>query len=170
LIGERTQLERDRAAVEDCYSEASAAVTAELNAARDKISALTTSLLNRTEELRTLDQRRSEATTEMERARAREKELEAALDEQKRAADEERTRCVKELRQLRELLGRRTEAPAAVEQTTPAQPAAPSQSKPAASGAPVTSRQNPVLGSIVQQFDKLRQQRASDRHAANKPR
>ena len=65
LRGERNQLERDRAAVEKGQFEASAAVTAELNAARDKVMRLTTSLLSRTEELRTLDNRRAEAAMEV---------------------------------------------------------------------------------------------------------
>ena len=55
LRAERNQFERDRAAAEKGHATNSATLTAELNAARDKISALTTSLLDRTEELRTLD-------------------------------------------------------------------------------------------------------------------
>ena len=160
--------------------EASATLTAELNAARDKIGALTTSLLNRTDELRTLDNRRSEAVTEMELVQAREKDLKAALEEHKRAAEQERLHWKEELRHLRELLQRRMETVAWRNARRPrqssrrmqltAQPVTTTAAQPAKGGgsAHVIPRGNPVLGSIVQQFDKLRQQRASDRNSANK--
>ena len=69
----REQIECDRAATEKSQSESSSAMVTELNAAREKITALTTLLLNRTEELRTLDNRRAEIQTELELSRAREK-------------------------------------------------------------------------------------------------
>jgi chromosome segregation ATPase len=185
LLAERKQLERDRAAMEKGQSEGSATLTAELNAAREKITTLSTTLLARTDELRTLDNRRSEALTEMELVRAREKELKVALEELKRINEQERANWKEELRQLRELLGQRVEKPApaatpraaaplaAGQSAAPVRPSAPSPSHAPAAGsgsAHVIPRENPVLGSIVQQFDKLRQQRASDRNAANKPR
>ena len=183
---ERNQLERDREAVEKGQIEASATLTAELNAARDKIGALTTNLLDRTQELRNLDTHRSEAVAELEVARAREKDLKTLVEEQKLAAEQERSHWKEELRQLRDLLQRRVETqtlePCTKSATTPT--AVPAASVPAAStttptghvqpssgaNARVIPRENPVLGSIVQQFDKLRQQRASDRHSANKSR
>jgi chromosome segregation ATPase len=177
LRAEHNQLERDRAEVEKGHVEASATLTAELNAARDKISALTSNLLGRTDELRTLDNRRAEAATEAELAHAREKELKAALDDHKRTAEQERQHWKEELRQLRELLQRRVEnhsvddhaRAGAANHATPAPPVHPAPIAPTvrsastSSGAHVIPRENPVLGSIVQQFDKLRQQRASDR-------
>ena len=154
-------------------SEASATLTADLNAARDKIGALTTSLLSRTEELRTLDNRRAEVVTELELARAREKELKAALDEHKRTAEQERVHWTEELRHLRELLERRVETNTVEERVVPAAeqpaPVAPLTIDAQRRATP-TPRKNPVLGSIVEQFDKLRQQRASDRHSAGKSR
>jgi chromosome segregation ATPase len=176
IRAERHQLDHDRDAVAKGQSEASASLMAELNAARDRVGALTTSLLDRTEELRTIDNRRAEAVTEMELARAREKELKTALEEQKQASEQERAHWKEELRQLRELLQKQMEASVSIERlaatdayTSPAQPTG--QSQPAAErpSRPV-QRENPVLGSIVQQFDKLRQQRASDRQSGNKPR
>src|SRR5438477_9098934 len=77
LRAAREQLEQVRATADKCNSESSAAMVDELNAAREKISALTTLLLNRTEELRALDNRRAEVQTELELARARERELNA---------------------------------------------------------------------------------------------
>src|SRR5712671_1572341 len=90
LQNARGQFERDQLSADKNQSEASAATISELHAAREKISALTTLLLNRTEELRTLDNRRAEAQTELELARARERELTAALDDQKRSVEQER--------------------------------------------------------------------------------
>jgi hypothetical protein len=58
---------------------------------------------------------------------------------------------------------------ASADHATPATPVPPTPITPTArstsssGGAHVIPRENPVLGSIVQQFDKLRQQRASDR-------
>ena len=170
----RNQLDRDRAAAEKGESEASATLSAELNAARDKISALTTSLLSRTEELRTLDSRRAEVATELELARAREKEFKTALDEHKQSG---RTR-------RGALEGRAAATPRAARAPRgsdrcrgtnyascgTACAVAPPQPTVGYTTAQAAARANPVLGSIVQQFDKLRQQRASDRHSANKPR
>jgi chromosome segregation ATPase len=178
LRAARHQFEHDRGAAEKCQSEASAAVVTELNAAREKITALTTLLLNRTEELRTLDNRRAEVQTELELARARERELKASLDEHKSAAEQERSQWAEELRQLREVLERQLDAPQTHEPTAAASapasvpdrpaPAIPTQSPAAA--ARVIPRENPLLGSIVEQFGKLRQQRAVERQVQNRPR
>jgi DNA repair exonuclease SbcCD ATPase subunit len=180
LQNARGQFERDRLSADKNQSEASAATISELHAAREKISALTTLLLNRTEELRTLDNRRAEAQTELELARARERDLTAALDDQKRSVEQERAHWAEELKHLREVIERQLEAPvseaplAAAEipvasppQTTPP-PASPPSKTP--SGDQPRSRENPLLGSIVEQFGKLRQQRAVERQANNRQR
>jgi chromosome segregation ATPase len=176
LRSEREQFKLERNNVEKSQAESSAALTNELNAAREKITALTTLLLNRTEELRTLDNRRAEVQTELELSRARERELKAALDEHKQSVEEERSQWADELKQLREVLERQLESPEAqiaaitpksaalVEQAVPAErPAAPANTQSSGGGARVLPRENPVLGSIVEQFGKLRQQRAANR-------
>ena len=61
---------------------------------------LTVSLLARTEELRTLDNRRAELVTELELSRAHERELKNSLDEQKRLLEEERAKSSQELAQF----------------------------------------------------------------------
>lgn len=190
LKAEREQFDRDQATAGKSHAESSAAVTNELNGAREKITALTTLLLNRTEELRTLDNRRAETQTELELARARERELKAALDEHKRLFEQERLQWAEELRQLREVLQRQLDAAAeeqiaAIEQASqpappvPTPPPVPAPPAPAAQpvqtqlsgvGARVLPRENPVLGSIVEQFGKLRQQRAVERQVTNRPR
>jgi septal ring factor EnvC (AmiA/AmiB activator) len=108
-----------------------------------------------------------ELVTELEQFRARETDLKLALDEQKRLLEGERAKWTEELRQMRETLERRKEAnqarsdsPATIE---PARPAARINSAESHGG-------NPVLGSIMEQFGKLRQQRAIDRQAQRKAR
>jgi septal ring factor EnvC (AmiA/AmiB activator) len=169
LHEEREQFARERAANDKNSSESTSALAAELNAAREKITALTTLLLNRTEELRTLDNRRSEIQTELELSRAHERELKATLDESKRAAEQERSQWSDELRQLRDAMERQLDPPEAQQvepavASSPETPVTPAAPRPASSsGARVIPRETPVIGSIVEQFGKLRQQRAVDR-------
>lgn len=188
LQSAREQFERDRTTADKNRADTSAAATNELHAAHEKITALTTLLLSRTEELRTLDNRRAEVQTELELARARERELKASLDEHKRQAEQDREAWSEELKQLRGMLSRQFEAPADPDPTaTTASESAsvpPATTAPAArsayastttktnggGGARVLPRENAVLGSIVEQFGKLRQQRAVERQATQRPR
>jgi DNA repair exonuclease SbcCD ATPase subunit len=174
----REQFERDRASAEKNDAEASAATITELHAAREKITALTTLLLTRTEELRALDNRRAEVQTELELSRARERELKAAIDDQKRSVDQERSQWSEELKQLRETVERQLDTPVDVQPTAAvagqvptetAQPT-PARTSPAGNGGHAPARENPLLGSIVEQFGKLRQQRAVERQAQNRQR
>jgi chromosome segregation ATPase len=172
----REQLETERSASDRSHAESSATTLTELHASREKITALTTLLLSRTEELRTLDNRRAEVQTELELSRARERELKAALEEHQRSIDDERSQWADELKQLREVLQGQLDAPveqkpvAAAEQPAPPAPLT-SPGKPLASDAsPAPSRENPLLGSIAEQFGKLRQQRAVERQAGNRQR
>jgi chromosome segregation ATPase len=142
LNAERARLEREQGASQQDQAKL-AELTAELHASRDKVGALSTSLLSRTEELRVLDMRRTELATELDLSRAREKELKVALDEIKQSREEERLQA--------------TEATA----TTENRPAERHVEKHA---------DNPVLASVMEQFGKLRQQRAMDRPAFKKGR
>ena len=163
----REQFERDRSVSDKNHAESSAATVAELHAAREKITALTTLLLSRTEELRTLDNRRAEVQTELELSRARERELKAAIDDQKRSTDDERTEWAEELKQLRDVLERQLEAPVVDEPVATTQRQAPTHAANTSNG---THSENPLLGSIVEQFGKLRQQRATERKAHTRQR
>src|SRR3954469_6629391 len=168
----REQFDRDRLSAEKNHSESSAATITELHAAREKITALTTLLLSRTEELRALDNSRAEVQTELELSRARERELKSALDEQKRSVEQERSQWSDELKQLREVVERQLEIPAADEPAaTIVRPTSdtPAPVPPSTSSAQPPPRESPVLSSIVEQFGKLRQQRAVERQA-NKQR
>jgi len=167
----REQCDRDRALIEKNQPGASAESAADLQAAREKIAALTASLLSRTEELRASDNRRAEVVTELELGRNREYELRIALDEQKRTIEQERVHWAEEFARLRELLERQLEsernagrAVAADHGSDPAQPPPPAVVKSA------TKNESAVLGSIVEQFGKLRQQRAIDRQAQKRSR
>jgi chromosome segregation ATPase len=173
LIQSREQFERDQATAAATQANSSAEVGAELATAREKVAELTANLLTRTEELRALDGRRTELATELEVARSHEKELTFALEEQKRLREEERSKASEELRHLRELLEQRGENRESIERagTTPNSSAPPAEPpRPAVSPSRDRSNGGAVLGSIVEQFGKLRQQRAVDRQGSKKPR
>jgi septal ring factor EnvC (AmiA/AmiB activator) len=182
LQAAREQFELEQTSAEKNNSESSAATIAELHAAREKITALTTLLLSRTEELRTLDNSRAETQTELELSRAREREAKAALEEQKRSLDHERSQWSVELKQLREAIENQLDASAAEEPVaavdrpapvvlpTAPTPAPPTNNIPTSGGAQPLPGENPLLGSIVEQFGKLRQQRAIERQANNRKR
>jgi chromosome segregation ATPase len=167
----RQDIDQGRATLQDSQVQLSAEATAELSASREKIGGLTDSLLARTDELRVLDSRRAEAVTELELSRVREGELRASLDEQKRTMEQERAHWAEEFRRLRELLERQLEAPSVEEAPAPPErnpePARQPKSTPAVAE---RNSANPVLGSIVEQFGKLRQQRAIDRKSTKRPR
>ncbi|MEX0610931.1 MAG: hypothetical protein WD738_11465 [Pirellulales bacterium] len=157
----RERFATERAAAEKSQAQSFAEISTELNAARDKIGSLTSALLARTEELRALDGRRAEVATELELARAREKELRATLEELRQSREQEELKWAEELRHLRELLEQRMEESSLEQAQTTNWWQADGGSRMA---------DNPVLGSIQEQFGKLRQQRASDRPALKKAR
>jgi hypothetical protein len=133
----REQFERDRATAELGHDAQIAELTVQLGDARDKNAQLTQQLLARTDELRVLDQRRAELTTELEVARARGKESAAVVEELKHTLERERSAWKEELQHLRMLLEARAEtatpfvAAAAVVPKGPSEPA-PGQSAPPA--------------------------------------
>jgi septal ring factor EnvC (AmiA/AmiB activator) len=140
-----------------------------LNETRDKTAALTTMLLSRTEELRTLDNCRAEDATELELTRAREKDLAAKLDELKQLREQERAQWAEESRHLRELVERRLETGEPESPAAAADPP-PRNVKRSESNSDDHQSDNPVLVSIKEQFGKLRQQRTQDRPALKKAR
>jgi septal ring factor EnvC (AmiA/AmiB activator) len=173
LHSAREQFESDRSASEKNQNESSAATVTEPHAAREKITALTTLLLSRTEELRTLDNSRAEIQTELELSRARERDLKSSIDEQKRSVEQERSQWADELKQLREVVERQLETPVADEPAVAVgRPSsdAPVPTPPSPGTGQSPPRESPVLGSIVEQFGKLRQQRAVERQVNNRQR
>ncbi len=181
LCDAREQFDHDRELAAKNQSETSSATLAELHEAREKITALTTLLLNRTEELRTLDLSRAELQTELELARTRERESKAALDDYKHSVDQERSQWAEELKHLRTAIERQLEEPAHNEarlaSEAPASISSPislastsSANKPQTDAIPIPPGENPLLGSIAEQFGKLRQQRAIERQSQNRQR
>lgn len=148
LDDEREQLDQDRGAAKDHAAELQK-VSTELSEARAQIGSLSKALLDRTEELRQLDAKRAELTTELELARAREQGQAAKSDQQR--PDSLPPQWAEELKHLRELFERQME-PADIEAAWHEQLDDPP--------AELDATENPVLGSIVEQFGKLRQQRA----------
>jgi chromosome segregation ATPase len=172
LRHERESWEEERSSANSELGQSAAQSNTQLAEAREKITLLSQQLVARTEELRVLDQRRAELATELEVARAQAKSHAADAEQQKRALEQERSAWVKQLQQMRELLEVRAAAPVTGYDDVvrpPAEPAAtpPPRPRPASDKQPTN---NPVLGSIMEQFGKLRQQRAIDRQSVKKTR
>lgn len=163
LQRERKRLERDRSDSDSCAEEFDA-VTDELNQARQQMGQLTKELLSRTDELRDLEKKRAELNTELELARARDKELSSALEGQKQWMDEQRQQWTEELQHLRELVEAR---PAVSEDRWNDVEEGDVRSESANGNGDSESddswEESPVLGSIVAQFGKLRKQRSAGR-------
>jgi hypothetical protein len=119
--------------------------------------------VSRTEELRVLDERRAELATQLDLSRVRENELKVALDEAKHAREQDQAQAAEESQKLRELLRRQSEKADVQPRTAPAENGAERHSESHVAN-------NPVLASVMEQFGKLRQQRAQDRPALKKGR
>ncbi len=112
-----------------------------------------------------LQQQREELEAELETVRTRAAELSDALDEAKRQSVEDRAEWSTELKQMRRILERQSELLA----TAPTQPvaaaavsASPGREKGAAAVATEPAK-DPVLGSVMAQFEKIRKERAQRR-------
>jgi chromosome segregation ATPase len=122
-------------------------VTAELEAAREHVTRLTGELLTKTDELRTVEKICTELSSELDRLRGRESDLAAQLDKERsrlKAIEKDHADQLEHWRQEREQ---------AKSQPNP----------PAISNHGPRLSNNPVIGSVVAQFDKLRQQQAEGR-------
>ena len=163
LVEERDNLRELRATVEQDQALAGAEQTRmeqankELNDARQQIASLTAVLLARTEELRVLDNQRGDANTEREVARAREQELAAALAARQQSFASERHQLQQEQAHLRQQL----EQAVSLVSSRPAGRDEPSKSGSTRTETPRST--SPVLGSVMEQFGKLRQQRSLNR-------
>jgi hypothetical protein len=175
LRSEREVFAREQAAAAIEQEKSSAQIVIQLAEARAKVAQLSEQLVTRTEELRVLDQKRADLATELEVARATAKRLTADAEAQLRSHEAERKSWTEQLAQLRDVLEQRAAAPVTGYDDVPSAPAA----EPAAQAPPRPpkttsgerpSANNPVLGSIMEQFGKLRQQRASDRQAGRNVR
>jgi chromosome segregation ATPase len=171
LAREREELRQLRAALErDCaatgiHDDQWEQCNQELNDTRQKVASLTTALLARTEELRELDRQRGDTQTELALVRARERELTAAITAQQQSSEAQRRQWESELAQLRLELGRAVEHSATGVEAYHGEPSKNGHSKPEP-----RATASPVLGSVMEQFGKLRQQRSMNRPNQPKPR
>lgn len=204
LHGKRDEWAREQAATGVDYESRLAELKSELTAARERVDSLSTALLSRTDELRTLDNRRAEVNTELELTRAREKDLRSDLEQCRKELEQERSQWSEELRELQELLEQQANAAAQAIECAPAAavagisnadsgpryeqadatatsnadaavtaiPPSPSETPPTSQsqqGSSNAGDEQAVFGSVLQQFGKLRQQRA-ERPALHKAR
>lgn len=161
LAREREELRQLREAIEQDRAEGGAGqqqmelLDKELGELREKVSSLTAALLGRTEELREADQRRESVTAELTKSHLREKELAAALAAQQHASGTRRPTSEDHNDQQHDEHGKPAN-----------QASADPQDGSAKSGtARVEPRRSasPVLGSVMEQFGKLREQRSMNR-------
>jgi hypothetical protein len=183
LAAEREELRQLRAAMDrdqalaGSHGEHLDELGRELSEARPRITALTTALLTRTEELRELDRLRVQADHQLAQAKAREKELVAALDAKRNGHAAGRQPPDQQPVQPREQVNRGEKSPAAAGHQAGCLVGAATDGNPtngqATNGRPQTEPKNsanPVLGSVMEQFGKLRQQRSLGRQNNPKPR
>jgi chromosome segregation ATPase len=133
----------------------------ELYDARTKITTLTTALLDRTEELRELDRQRADVNTELAVAKSRERDLTTALETLQKSADVQRLQWESAIAEMRQQWEQ------SLELAEPETAAEPGPSDPPLG--PIVAT-NPVLGSLMEQFDKLRQQRSVGRASHSRTR
>lgn len=166
----REQVEQDQAETENSRKSPSPELVAELRAARETIATLETRLVTSAEEARCSDSQRTEIETELALALARGDELNGALEEQRNLLDDERRRWTDEMQVLREMLATRNEASQSFAHRV-RQGKSPVEDQVVTQlGTSELVKNNPVLGSIVEQFGKLRQQRANERQSFQKTR
>ena len=174
----RAELDRDQA-LSGSHDEQAATFRRELSDARQKITSLTTALLTRTEELRELDRLRVQTDRQLSEAKSREKELLAALAvERNRVPTNDKPPSQppsppRERTQSGEPSPVARQAPANGLATNGRAPNGQAANGQAVGGRPSTEPNksaNPVLGSVMEQFGKLRQQRSLDRQNYPKPR
>jgi chromosome segregation ATPase len=156
----RGELDRDKV-VDGNRHETVDKLEHELYDSRAKITTLTTALLDRTEELRQLDRGRAEVNTELAAAKTRERDLSTALETLHKASDVQRGQWEAAIAEMRQQMEQSLELTAAdaLADSSPSDPPL----------GPIAAA-NPVLGSLMEQFDKLRQQRSFGRHSHTRTR
>jgi septal ring factor EnvC (AmiA/AmiB activator) len=145
LEEQRTSLAAERQRLAETPTGSKEEQMAELTEAKKLISELRDLLLERTDELRRSDSKRSELVNELQLARSRQLEYEKNMEAEKSQHLEQQLRWTEEFQRVSELLDVRGGGDG--------------QSQ-------AESTNDPVLGSILAQFGKLRRQ-AADRRAGH---
>ena len=118
------------------------------------------------EQIRNLQQDRAVLEAELELVRSRTADLSETLSHERQQISEDRAEWATELKQLRRVIERRTAVASATLVTPPVRAA----STGGGDKELVTvcdSRADPIVGSVLAQFDKIRQQRAAGRANRN---
>ncbi|MFV2067670.1 MAG: hypothetical protein ACC645_11895 [Pirellulales bacterium] len=139
-------------------------VTAELDDARNRLEEVLQVSKDQKDQIERLGQERDELENELDTVRARAAELNDALAQIKRESVEERAEWSAELKQMRHVLERQAE----LLTSAPRQPAAARISASRSHENGSKKAHDPVLGSVMAQFEKIRQERAELRSRRQK--
>jgi len=129
---------------------------AELAGARNRLEEAVRASQDQKEQIERLVRERDELENELDTVRARAAELNDALAQIKRESAEERAEWSAELKQMRHVLERQAE----LLSSPPPQPAAARSAVSRSGGNGSKKMKDPVLGSVMAQFEKIRQERA----------
>lgn len=167
LEAEKQTSQELRTALEAAHEGINAELEARLEAINNELAQTRGSLDQRNEVVHGLEQERAALETELEMVRARAAELTESLDQERRKMAEDRAEWSTELKQLRRLLERQarlsTTQPAAADISSSHHTPPDSQAAPDGSKSP--RMDDPVVGSVLAQFDRIRQQRGTARAA-----
>ena len=137
-----------------------------LTAINQELSQTRGTLDERNETLHGLEQERAALETELEMVRTRAAELTETLDKERRQMAEDRAEWSGELKQLRRLLERQARLAATPLANADAQATHEvADLEPVSNGSKGPRRDDPVVGSVLAQFDRIRQQRIATRAA-----
>jgi chromosome segregation ATPase len=167
LSAERQTSHDLRAALEAAHEGITVELEARLKVINDELASTRGDLNQRNEVVHGLEQERTALETELELVRARAAELTDALDRERKQMAEDRAEWSSELKQLRRLLERQarlTANPSAIVDLHAA-PAAEADDIRPINGSKTPRRDDPVVGSVLAQFDRIRQQRVAARAA-----
>jgi chromosome segregation ATPase len=165
LEAERRNSNDLRAALESAHEGVAKELEQRLQKINEELAQTKGNLDERTVAIRNLEQERTALETELEMVRTRAAELTEALDQERKQMAQDRAEWSSELKQLRRLLERQARLatnPVAPGER-PVQRANEGDSEPAGNGVQAPRRNDPVVGSVLAQFDRIRQQRLASR-------
>ncbi|OHB78924.1 MAG: hypothetical protein A2W31_10605 [Planctomycetes bacterium RBG_16_64_10] len=133
--------------------------------ARQRLEIAAQEMSSKEAQISKLEQERDDLEAELDSVRSRAAELSDTLDQIKRESIEERAEWSAELKQMRRVLERQTDllTPRPSSRLAVAAPTATMPMTTAGSAASAQSAADPVLGTVMAQFEKIRQERAQRR-------
>jgi chromosome segregation ATPase len=167
LLAERQTSLDLRAALESAHEGVAKELEERLKQINSELAQTRGNLDERLEAVRGLEQERTALETELEMVRSRAAELTETLDQERKQMAQDRAEWSSELKQLRRLLERQARLA-----TTPVPPgerqvqrAPDADVEHTGNGVQAPRRSDPVVGSVLAQFDRIRQQRLAARAA-----